>query len=469
MPVRSDLPFGSEFSPNQVELPKLLDMVVASKGNWKTLEQLIRANYFTKHSALSTDAKSKSYNQQKLANNTKLSLRAYGITDKSGAALTQFGEQLHAARNDPAKLYDQLARHILLNLKGMSVVECIKDMHSAGELITLETLRDALEERGVHVPKAGKSHTTLCLWLRQASVLTNWAVNEKRIRELIGIGPDTFPALAGLTPAQRYFLITLGNTGETKPQPWTAIAKLAHATYGIRFPEKTTPKVVLQRLVEMNFIRTVKTTTGRGGRAFDVKPGNKFEMAVLTPLLNQLEGQINPQVFPLLRKSLAEILKEVDSNNKHVAGLALEALAFKLMRFLGMDFLVTRLRGDQTGGAEVDVIFETARLVFSRWQVQCKRTSHVRLDDVAKEVGLTHFLRSNVIVIVTTGVVGGEARRYATHIMRTSNLSIVLVEGADLKMIRDDVSTIVDVFQREARRAMNLKNLVPADIVETSQ
>ena len=113
-----------------------------------------------------------------------------------------------------------------------------------------------------------------------------------------------------------------------------------------------------------------------------------------------------------------------------------------------------RLRGNATGGAEVDLIFESTRLVFSRWQVQCKNTVRVSLDDVAKEVGLTHFLKSNAIVMVTTGEIGGEARRYADRIMADSNLCIIMVDGSDLARIELRPSAIVDVFDRETRNAI---------------
>ena len=137
----------------------------------------------------------------------------------------------------------------------------------------------------------------------------------------------------------------------------------------------------------------------------------------------------------------------------------MEALAFKLMRLLDMTYVATRLRGAATGGAEVDLVFESARLVFSRWQVQCKNTDRVSLDDVAKEVGLTHFLKSTVVVMVTTGTVGPEARRYSNKIMTDSNLSIVMVDGSDLNKIIADNSAILDVFNREAHFAMRLKAL----------
>lgn len=122
----------------------------------------------------------------------------------------------------------------------------------------------------------------------------------------------------------------------------------------------------------------------------------------------------------------------------------------------GSEFSPSMLRpgcgANQTDGAEVD-------LVFSRWQIQCKNTARVSLDDVAKEVGLTHFLKSNVIVIVTAGVIGSEARRYANRIMADSNLAVVMLDGGDFHAISERPATIVRVFEREARYAMNLKHL----------
>ena len=175
--------------------------------------------------------------------------------------------------------------------------------------------------------------------------------------------------------------------------------------------------------------------------------------------MEQLETQIDSKLLELLKKPLSSILTEIDSNDRYIAGLALEALAFKLMRLLNMDYVATRLRAAATGGAEVDLIFESARLVFSRWQVQCKNTNRVSLDDVAKEVGLTYFLKSTVIVIACTGEIGVEARRYANKIMTDSNLCIVMIDCNDLNIIRNNPVHIVQAFNREARHAMALKKL----------
>ena len=239
------------------------------------------------------------------------------------------------------------------------------------------------------------------------------------------------------------------------------VERLAATTYGVAFNEKSLPKQVLYPLRDAGYIDLERGTGhgGRGAKPFLITATGKLADALVTPLMEQLEQQTRIELRPLLRKSLKDIRKDVKSGNRHVRGLALEALAFKLMRLVDLIYVATRLRGSATGGAEVDLIFESTRLVFSRWQVQCKNTARVSLDDVAKEVGLTHLLKSNAVVMISTGKIGDEARRYANRIMTDSNLCIVMVDGDDLSLIETRPAAIVDVLAREARHAMDLKEL----------
>ncbi|MFZ1181033.1 MAG: hypothetical protein WAN92_05890 [Herbaspirillum sp.] len=134
---KSDFPFGSEFSPSQVVLPRLLDLASKHEGDQKALQDAIRAEYFAGHGGGSAK------NQDTLAMNCRLGMRAYGFIDDT-ATLTEFGRMLYDIRNDEANLYDKLATHILLNLKGMALVRCIQEMTIAGERVTLDALRYAL-------------------------------------------------------------------------------------------------------------------------------------------------------------------------------------------------------------------------------------------------------------------------------------------------------------------------------------
>jgi site-specific DNA-methyltransferase (cytosine-N4-specific) len=459
MPQRSDLPFGSEFSPSQISLSQLLEMASDHAGDVKGLQEAILVKYFASHAAQSS-AESKVSNRNKLAMNCRLGMQAYGVIDESGA-LTELGKALYDIRHDETGLYRLFARHILLNLKGMAFVQCLRDMQAAGEEITLTTLRAALIERGVYYPTGGKHPSIMRLWLAKAGVLRqrSWQVDELVLEQVLAAEPDEFDTLRRLNPLQRAFLAALANTELTAPQPANQIVKLSVATYGVRFPEKSLPKEVLIPLVDAGYITISKTTEGRGAKPFLIAPTRKLQRELIEAFYTQLQTQVEPKLLDLLRKPLPEILHELNATDRYVAGLALEALAFKLMRLLDMTYVATRLRAQSTGGAEVDLIFESARLVFSRWQVQCKNTARVALDDVAKEVGLTHFLKSNVIVVVTTGEIGQEARRYANKIMTDSNICVIMINGHDLSTLSDNYAHIVDIFHREAVNAMNLKRL----------
>lgn len=452
---RSDLPFGSEFSPARIDLPVLLELAHEHGADWKAFEDAVRHRYFSTH-------ETSDYNKGKLANNTKLSLRAYGQIDEKDTTLSEIGRTLYDLRGDTPGLYETFARHILMNCQGMNFVQCVLDMHAAGEEIDLNKLRHWLQERGINVPRGGKHMSTLRLWLEKSGVfVSRYRVDRMRLNRILGLDVEEFEALATFTPEQRAYLKTIANLDGDGPHLSNDVEKLAVATYGVTFNEKNLPKQVLHPLRDAGYLHLERGTreAGRGAKPFLVTATDKLASEIVTPLIEQIEKQVRTDLRPMLRKSLKAIREEIKSGNRQIRGLALEALAFKLMRLVDLTYVATRLRGDVTGGAEVDLIFDSARLVFSRWQVQCKNTARVSLDDVAKEVGLTHFLKSNAIVMISTGRIGTEARHYANRIMADSNLCIVMVDGDDLARMEIEPASIVDVFAREARHAMDLKEL----------
>ena len=67
------------------------------------------------------------------------------------------------------------------------------------------------------------------------------------------------------------------------------------------------------------------------------------------------------------------------------------------MRFVDLTYVATRLRGSATGGAEVDVIFESAPRVVK----SSKNTT--RIARRRGQGSRAYFLKSNVVVMVSTG------------------------------------------------------------------
>jgi hypothetical protein len=162
--LKSDLPFGSEFSPNQIDLPTVLELIAQHTNDKEGLEKAFKETFFKAN-------KTSERNKQKLAMNLRLSLRAYLIIDDN-IQLTEFGQLLYRLRDEDEKLYTELAKHILLNLHGLTLVQCVQDMEASGEKIDLVKLRQWLEERGIHFPRGGKHPSMMRLWLEKAGVFT---------------------------------------------------------------------------------------------------------------------------------------------------------------------------------------------------------------------------------------------------------------------------------------------------------
>ena len=322
---RSDLPFGSEFSPAQIDLPVLLDLAHTHGSDWKSFELAVRDRYFAQH-------ETSEYNKGKLANNSKLSLRAYGLIGEKDTTLTQAGLALYQLRDQEDALYAAFARHILRHCQGMSFVQCILDMEAAGERIDLNKLRHWLNERGTIVPRGGKHMSTMRLWLEKAGVFaTGYRIDRARLDEVLGLGMDEYESLATFSPEQRAYLKALANMGGGGPHLSNDIERLATATYGIRFNEKNLPKQVLYRLRDAGYIKLVRGTkqSGRGAKPFMVTATAKLATEIILPLIEQLEQLTVSDIRPLLRRPIKEIREELDSPDRHIRGLALEALGLQ--------------------------------------------------------------------------------------------------------------------------------------------
>lgn len=266
--------------------------------------------------------------------------------------------------------------------------------------------------------------------------------------------------LRGLNHVQICFIKALCNTGiDDEYQSATKIRELAKVTYNVKFPEKNFANAIIKPLVEKKLIEKKPSAEKHGGNASEIKLVVNVRTEVLSHILGQMELIVGKEVIQYCQKSLKALRVEVDSSDTYVKGLALEAFAIKMMQIIDLNFIGTRVKGSETGGAEVDVLFDTTRLNYSRWQVQCKNTSKVSVDQVAKEVGLSHILKTNVIVILTTGKATASAKEYATTIMKQMNLCIIFIEKEDIEDILMSPTCIVDVLNRESKKAKQIKVL----------
>jgi hypothetical protein len=456
-----DIPFGPQFSPEQTALPTLLGVLASAGGDYEKLVRAIRDEFFSGGSATA-------YNRKKKADNTTLALRDYGILEADKATPTALGKRLIGLRKTLDVLYAEFAKHILLNLNGLKFVSAIQDENAAGRPISLETLPKVLARRGLRVPATGTHMSAMKGWLKQAGVFTgernSYDVDADRLRDLLGgLGAQEVDALGDLDTLQRAFLRALTRFPGDKWVQSNEVAKTAETLYGVSFPWKSIKASVLDACEAAGLVESKKTTGGRGAKPFLVRRTKKFVTDVVEPILASYQDKIGKRLREYLRTPLADVVSALDSPSKHEKGKALEMLALALMFTLDLDFVDWRKRGTATGGAEVDVLVESARLTFSRWQIQCKN-GRAALEDVAKEVGLAYHLNSNVVLVLTTRKFSSSVKQYAESMMRKSNLQIVLLDGGHLNTIKQSPGKIVDALFSQSQRAMEVKRL-PESIV----
>ena len=452
---KKTLPYGTQFTPNQIDIMALLQVIEANEG--------VSAKDFTKELENAFFIKKAADTRKTMAFNCRQSLVSYGILEEGGGTvISDFGKKL-IGLSTIEEVYEEIAAYLLRELNGMVLIEAIRSLKRSGLNVKNETVIAQVNYLlGSELIGSGNNVQSAKLWLEKAGVLSGWNINESKVQKIIGLTEEEMQLIRTLTPEQYYFLRTLCNVNSNEYLKGAEVRKLAEATYHITISPKSIAPAVIQPLVREELISAQKPTAGRGGASYLVKATDKSKKKLIEPLLNQIEILLGKDLLDYYQKPLNQIRKDMSSRNTHVKGLALEAFAIRLMKYIGLDFHSTRLRGTETAGAEIDAIFESSQLVFSRWQVQCKnikRTSSVSLDQVAKEVGLSHVLLSNAIVIMTTGRISESARKYANDVMRTMNICIIMVDGDDIDEIVASPTNIIDIFNRESLNAKHIKVL----------
>lgn len=447
------VPYSQQFSTEQTPLKRLLPILRQNAGNSAKLKTAIASAFFKKKAS-----------PVKLAGNTIISLKTYGIIDEN-CALTGFGKQLLSFQEDVNTAHTLLAKRLLLDMNGVNIVETLREMRKAGLKIDLKTLPAELAHRGIEASANSSDLSGVLGWLREGQVLDKYDINEKKYAEIVGATAETLNALKNLDREQMAFLRAMVALNVTNWTPYNAICRQAESLYPgeVRFNWKDIVKLVLQPLQAEGLIEVrkkakadSKTPEGRGGKATDVKPTGKFEKELADPLLNALYGAAGYADIRAIRsKPLAEIVAETESPNSDVSGKALEMLAIRLCQLLDLDFMGWRETDEEVaGGGEVDALLHSARLTYSRWQVQCK-VGKISLEAVSKEVGMKDVTLANVILVVGTKKATDSAQTYRQKIVSTSNLNIIIIDGRLLEQISKDPLAMIDAIYEQAPGAMS--------------
>jgi hypothetical protein len=449
------LPYTQQFSPEQTPISRLLPILRGKAGSTGLRAAL--ASAFFKGKA----------DPDKVAANTISSLRHQGIIDEANA-LTSFGQELVALQGNDVAAHELLAKRILLEFNGIAVMETLREMQQAGIKVSLNNLPDELGKRGVAAHESSSDLSGILGWLRTAGVLKNYSVVLSEYQKIVGASPETLEASKNLSGEQVAFLRAMV---ALNVRDWTSYSTIIeHASElflgEIQYNRKDIVVTVLRPLQSAGLLefrkQTKQDTTkqeGRGGKAGDVKPTPLFEKEFAAPLLDALYKAAGFHKIRAVRSiSLEQIVADIkQKSDLQKSGTALEILAIRLCQMLALDFMGWRETDvEVAGGGEVDAMLHSARLIYSRWQIQCK-IGAITLEAVAKEVGMQSVTLANVILLVSTGPATDSAQTFRRKIISKSNLNIIFLDGQDLQRVIKDNSALVEILHKQAQDALSLK------------
>jgi len=442
----SDIPVGTQFSPDLIDLYEFLKAVIKHGGNKQDLE---KATWSTpvhlKHASIPT-----SYRRASLPLEAAVQ---YGLLTAETYEATDLAKSLAALPRD--QLDEEFARHIMLRLGGLRVVEACQQMKIDNIPITGDSLARYCTQQGFHVTEHNTAINTLRMWLAKAGIFPKrgWDVSVARKQQIIGMSDDTVAELVNLNDAQQAFVRVLCRIN---PVGWADAADIRNtteATEGVRIGRGSLPKEVLEPLKQAGLI-DFKSGGTSGGKSAKLQTTANFSAKVLLPFINETIKSLDPGIIAYYRMLPADIYKDLKSADTFVKGKALEAYAIHIMRTLGLHFLGWRKRAKETTGrAEVDVLLTGLMgSTPTRWQVQCKNTpsGQVDLEDVAKEIGLLPITNATHVMLIANCSITSDARQFAGEVMRHSSVTIHLLDKKDYVQIEASPGAIGGILRHQA-------------------
>ncbi len=460
--------YGDQFTPNKIDLVHLLELGVVKQHDRYDLQQSIRSAYFEGHGR---NPDQSDENSTKMAMNCLLSLKAYGLInladDGKQYTTTTLTQELLSLKEDIEAFYRHFAVYILTEREGLLLCRLIENIRARGERVTLEYLGEEFNELGIKIPPNSTYISTMKSWLVQVGAMrpNAYHVNWEVVYDLLSVDRDVIDELYTLPLEQKFFLLSLVSLGVVEYTPSNKVAKHTRSVYKIRLTTKNLVKDILKPLENIGLIETEKRTSGRGSKPHNVRLSEKGRIEILAPIIENL-AHISELTTIEINQSFEDVVKDLASDDRHIKGKALEIFAVWIIRLLGLRFTGWRMMSYQsTGGGEVDVMAASDKIIYNRWQIQCKNMkSPVNIEVIAKEVGMTFLTKADVVMVITTSTFTSTAVNYANLVSDNSRYYVVLLEREDVERIVEDRTLIVDILNYKARRTFAKRELGVSDL-----
>mgnify|MGYP001613763820 CR=1 FL=1 len=447
----SDIPVGTQFSPGVIDLAAFVKAAIQHGGDRVALEKAV----------VSAPVRIKNPGEVRSLRMGRLPLEAaaqYGLLTSATYEATDLAKKLAALKE--RQMYDEFARHILLSCNGLRVVEGAQQMALdrplTGVNITGDSLAQYLSDQGLRVTIHNTAINTMRMWLGKAGIFPlegradPWLVDEGAKQRILGVTAKEISAIAAWTPEHKALAMALCRWGGKGMVDAAEIRALAETDIGRSLPRGSLPQL-FEPLAKAGYVK-IQSGGTKAGKSAKLEVLPLFHADVLGPFIEKAADQLDASILELYKWDAATIKRDLDSKDTFTKGVALEAYAVRIMRLLGLRFVRWRERSNQTGGAEVDVVLSgLLGGIPTRWQVQCKNTPAgiVRLDEVAKEVGLAPLTKATHILIITNSTFTRDAYRYARAVMENTALTLYLLSAKDFKRVLDSSGTELPLILRE--------------------
>ena len=458
----SDIPVGTGFSPSLISLPDYINAIVEHSGDPDAIKEATTSPPVWVGDTPPTTRRRREHPREAGAQYDLLTNGDYKATDLT-RRLSELGE---------TDLYKEFARHILLNLGGLRVIEAAQEMRLDGLNITGDALARYLTNQGFRVNEHNTAINTMRMWLGKAGLVPEnghveraWLPDLEVKEELVGLDDEMIAAIASFTREQIAYVKALCRLNPQLNE-WIAAADVrdvAETTFGVRFSRASLPKEVLHSLEEADLIK-INTGGKRSGKTSQLQITKRFQAEVLEPFLENALSDLNRVLTAYYRKRPGDIYQALESDDKHTKGKALEAYTVYVMRLLGLRFQGWRRRAKESGYSEVDVLMVgTFGGLATTWQVQCKNmpSSSVRLEDIAREVGLLPLTHATHILVVANSSFTSGARKFAKEVMMKSSVTIFLLDESDFADIKGTPANLTRILRAQAERVRDLRLRAP--------
>ena len=448
--IESRIPVGTQFSPSLINLPAFIQMAIKNSGNVQALLGNV----------IHPPVRIKPYSNPPTRRMRMLPLEAsvqYGLLSENSYIASDLAHKL--CDLDEKKMYEAFARHILLNLGGLRVVEAIQQMSLDGLSITGDTLATYLSDQGFRVTVHNTAINTMRMWLAKTGLFPEngrrqgaWHPDPEIKEKLVGMNDDQIAILAGFSPEQIAFAKALCLLAPPDQIAASDVRDHAESIYGVRFGRASLPNEIL---IPLQKARLIQFETGgtRSGKTSRLRLTDGFRSDILRPFLTTTLDTLNTALTAYYRQRPENIYQGLDSDDRYTRGYALEAFAIYAMRLLGLRFLGWRRRARDTGYSEVDALLAgLLGAIPTTWQVQCKNTprSSIRLEDVAKEVGLLPLTHATHIMVFANSDFTRDARKFAQEIMHQSSVTIFLLDRQDFEDIKANPANIGRILKKQS-------------------